>query len=134
MNEDRHRILEMVKQGKISVTEAEELLDATGSAPEAEPQAAEPKAKPKYLKVVVNDKDDRVNIRIPLGLIRSGIKLGAFIPKDARVKITEALNAKGVDFDLANLDSKGVEELIEGLADMNIDVEGDGETVRIFCE
>ena len=133
MTEDRHRVLEMLKTGKISVAEAEELLDATRTAPES--PAAEPKPKPKYLKVVVvNDKDDRVNIGIPLGLIRSGIKLGAFIPKEARVKITEALNAKGVDFDLANLDSRGVGELIEGLADMNINVEGNGKSVRIFCE
>lgn len=133
MTEDRHRILEMLKQGKISVSEAEELLDATRVAPEAEAPAL--KAKPKYLRVAVNDKDDRVDVRIPLQLVRSGIKLGAFIPKDARAKMTHALGEKGIDFDFANLDPKSIEELIDGLADMSINVEeASGESVRIFCE
>jgi len=132
MSEDRRRILEMLKQGKISVAEAEELLDATRTAPEVEVPA--PKAKAKYLRVTVNDKDDKVDVRIPLQLVRSGVKLGAFIPKDARGKISEALSEKGVDFDLTNLDPKAVEELIEGLADMSVSVEGDGESVRVYCE
>lgn len=133
MIEDRHRILEMLKQGKISIAEAEELLDATRVATEVEAPAQ--KAKPKYLRVAINDAEDRVDVRIPLQLVRSGIKLGAFIPRDAREKMTHALSEKGMDFDLSNLDPKAVEELIEGLADMSINVEeASGESVRIFCE
>ncbi|HET6455103.1 MAG TPA: hypothetical protein VFI02_11920 [Armatimonadota bacterium] len=132
MSEDRRRILEMLKNGKISVAEAEELLDATGGTPQGEPAR---KAKPKYLRVLVHDNEDNVDIRIPLQLVRSGIKLGAFIPGHARERMTRSLHEKGVDFDLSNLDPKAVEELIDGLADMSIDVgEASGETVRIFCE
>lgn len=132
MTEDRHRILEMLKQGKISVAEAEELLDATKTTPEA--QSPAPKAKPKYLRVAVNDAEDQVDVRIPLQLVRSGIKLGAFIPRDAREKMTHALSEKGIDFDLSTLDPKAVEELIEGLADMSVNVQSDCSSVRIFCE
>ncbi|MHB0998136.1 MAG: SHOCT-like domain-containing protein [Armatimonadota bacterium] len=143
MSEDRIRILEMLKQGKITVDEAEQLLDALqGQAGTGDTQicstdtSAAGKPKPKYLRVVVDDNEDHVNIRVPLGLVRAGIKLGAFIPTEAQEKIQHSLSEKGLNIDLANMKADTFDTLIDSLSDLNIDVnEKDSNTVvRIFCE
>lgn len=84
---------------------------------------------PRYLRVVVDGaKGETVNIRIPLKLIRTGIKLGAMLPTDAKEKI----EAKGID--LSSFGDMEVEELMEALDELSVDVESGEETVRIFCE
>jgi hypothetical protein len=143
MSEERKKVLEMLAAGKISPEDAERLLDRlvrTGPNPEAdhEPEVMEgpvavavaPRAKLKYLRILVEGLDgENVNIRVPLALIRTGLKLGAMLPNDAR----EALDEHGVD--LSQLSELHGEELIEALRELRIDVDGDdGEKVRIFCE
>jgi len=136
MSEERRRILDMMKNGKITMDEAEELLDALaqqGTAVAGTEQAA--KGKPRYLRVLVHDKEDNVDVRVPLQLLRAGIKLGALIPGDAQAKVTGALGEKGINFDLGNMDPKAVEELIEAIGDLSVSVsETNGTNVRVFCE
>ena len=84
----------------------------------------------KYLRVVIDSKGgDKVNVRVPLGLLRTGIKLSTMIPSVAG----EKLKASGVDLShLANLSG---DELIEELRDLKIEVDSTGgDKVRIFCE
>ncbi len=84
---------------------------------------------PRYLRVVVDSESgEKVNIRVPLKLVRTGIKLGAMLPKDAKAKI----EAKGID--LESLGGKDAEELIAALEELQVDVEDGKDTVRIFCE
>jgi len=79
--------------------------------------------------VVVNGGDDQVNIRVPIQLIRTGIKLTTLMPSNA----SEHLSEHGID--LSQFNSLDGEELIEALRDLHVEVEsGDGETVRVFCE
>lgn len=143
MANDRARILEMLKQGKISVDEAEQLLDALGQRAEAEPVSALPAAAPsgngrkcKFLRVLVKGGgNEAVDVRVPMQLLRAGVKLGALIPPEARGKVDCALGEKGINLDLANLSPEMVDELIEGMSDLSVNVCGDdGETVRVFCE
>lgn len=126
----------MLKQGKISVTEAEELLEAVGgqTAESAQPAQSAPKGKPKFMRVLVVDGAEQVDVRIPLQLLRAGIKLGALIPNDAKGKVSSALGEKGINLDLANVKPEDVEALIEGLADMSVNVQDGAEQVRVFCE
>lgn len=147
MSEERRRVLDMLAEGKITVDEAEKLLTALGAsdaaAAEAPAELPAPPGKraPKYLRVV-DEKGgnadgtggERVNIRVPLALIRAGIKLQALIPQHAREKVSGALRAKGIDLDLTTLVEKTGEELIAHLADLSIEVDKDNEKVRIFCE
>jgi hypothetical protein len=70
MNEERRKILEMLREGKISVADAERLLAAVGE-PETEAPSA-PGGKPgwKYLRVLVepgsgSESQDKVNIGFP---------------------------------------------------------------------
>jgi len=82
MNEERKQILDMLAAGKISAEDAERLLDklghgeASGTCETEYPPAAsgEKPKNPKYLRVHVDSADgDKVNIRVPLALIRTGI-------------------------------------------------------------
>ena len=85
---------------------------------------------PKYLRILVNSSDgDEVNIRVPLQLVRAGLKLSTVLPNDAKEKITE----KGID--LSKLGELEGEALIEALRELSVDVDSsDGDVVRIFCE
>jgi hypothetical protein len=138
MNEERKQVLEMLAQGKISAEDAERLLDKlevgdAGDSAETSASASAGTEKPlklKFLRIVVDSSEgDKVNIRIPLALIRTGIKLTTLLPND----VNEELDRKGVDLSkLTELDSA---ELHETLQDLQVDVDSnDGDVVRVFCE
>ena len=131
MTEERKKILEMLAAGKITADEAERLIVALEEAEGRERQSAESNAsvgRPRYLRVVVDDAEDRVNIRIPMKLIRAGIKLGALIPQDA---VDLAKKESGID--LSQLNADNLDEIIANLDDLTVDIDGK-EKVRIFCE
>ena len=141
----QRKVLEMLAAGTIAVDDAERLLRALGaSEPETGTQVAPPasaKQLPKYLRVVVQDPGkeggggDHVNIRVPLQLVRAGMKLGAVLPPEAMAKVDDALEDKGIKLDLRNLTPDTLDQLIEALGDLTLEVTGDnGETVRVFCE
>jgi polyhydroxyalkanoate synthesis regulator phasin len=142
MNEQRRQILEMLAEGKITADEAERLIDALGRAQPEAPRAAEshPNARPKYLRVVVNsaepgsDGPTRVNVRIPLQLLRAGVRLTSLIPPQALTKINSELDKKGVPIDLTELKPQHIEELIDQLHDVTIDVDDPETKVQVFCE
>ena len=89
MNEHRRQILQMLSEGKISADEAERLIAAleerpAGSSENVSDSGA--KARPKYLRVQVDSEDDghegptKVNVRVPMQLLRAGVKLAGLIP------------------------------------------------------
>lgn len=66
---------------------------------------------------------------MPLGLLRTGIKLSTMVP----IMAGERLKASGID--LSHLSRLSGDELIEELRDLKIDVDSaDGDKVRVFCE
>lgn len=76
-----------------------------------------------------DNKDDRVNIRIPLQLLSAGIKIGRFMPNNIKAKVNDALAERGI-----NIDTKSTEQLKELLQDLSIDIEEkEGRAVRIYC-
>jgi len=93
-------------------------------------RAPEKPRAPKYLRVLVDSADgDRVNVRVPLELIRTGIRLQAMLPEHAR----EQLDQKGID--LSQLGGLEGEKLVAALRELTVDVDSaDGDTVRVFCE
>jgi hypothetical protein len=80
-----------------------------------------------------NKGGDRVNIRVPLKLIKAGLKLASFIPKDARTQVNDALHEKGINMDFDKIRPEDIENLVAQLDDLTVDVEGK-ETVKVFCE
>ena len=141
MSENRRQILEMLAQGKITADEAERLLNAV----EREPAPAvagvpEPRRvdKVKYLRVVVDALDDdgptKVNVRVPMQLLRAGVKLTSIIPPRARQEVNAALAREGIEVDIGKLTPDSLDEIVEHLRDLEVDVDHDQARVRVFCE
>jgi len=143
MSKDRSQILRMLKEGKISVEEAEELLDAIGDSEDVKVEdnrvtVTKSSGSPKYLRVQIDSEEDgkpeKVNVRVPLQLLRAGVKLASVLPHDSHGKVSHALHEKGFDFDLSNIKSDDLDSLIEALTDMSIDIDSDDSKVKVFCE
>lgn len=142
MIEEKRRILEMLSQGKLSVADAEKLLNAISenkSDHYINPTLnASQVSSPKYLRVQVesnkDDEEERVNIKVPFQLLRSGMKLAALMPNGVQDKVNTAFKEKGIDFDFSKIKNGSIEELIQQLSEISIDVENKNEKVRIFCE
>jgi hypothetical protein len=145
MNENRKRILEMLAAGQINAEEAERLIAALEKEPppaaSAGDTASRPDGWPKYLRVVVESDEgepglgpSKVNVRVPMQLLRAGVKLTSIIPPQARVKVNEALHQQGVDLDLSELKPENLEELIYQLRDLTVDIDDKKGKVRVFCE
>ena len=137
MNEERKRILNMLAENKITAEEAEALLDAMSSPPEtgATVAGAARSTEPKYLCVVVEGGEDKVNVRVPFQLIRAGIRLAALIPATAHGPVNKALQEHGITIDISKLKPEDLEDLVQHLRDLTVDVESTrGEKVRVFCE
>jgi hypothetical protein len=131
MGEETKKILGMLHEGKITVEEAENLLGAiTSENTSAGGSAARGK---KYLRIHVEPDQggDRISVRVPLKLIRAGLKLAAFLPNEAQSQVNQALQEKGID--LSKLTPADLEELVANIDDLAVDVEGK-QKVRIYSE
>ena len=144
MSDETRRVLELLAAGKVNVEEADQLLRALSSpAPDSSASAA-PRVEgstPRYLRINVHrpgsdgrsDKD--VNVRVPLSVVRSGIRVGALIP-GLGDRVTARLRERGVDFDLGKVDAVAIESLLHELGQLTIDIDegGSAKQVRISCE
>lgn len=154
MNENRRQILEMLAAGKITADEAERLIAALETEPVAEfagctgsgsGKGAAVKTRAKYLRVLVEADESMtgmkgqttVNVRVPMQLLRAGVRLASLIPAQAHEHLDEALNRHGVPLTLSQIKPENLEELIDHLEDLTVDVdgkEGNATKVRVFCE
>jgi len=145
MSEQKRKVLAMLAEGKISVEDAERLLAAVERAEHDSAEQPSPVngKKPKFLCVKVNAKEghesrhgkhEHVNIRIPIALIKAGVKLGSVLPESARSKVSEKMSAHGVGLDLNNLDGESLDQFLAALTETHIDIEDESETVKICCE
>ncbi len=144
MSADRSRILDLLAGGKITAEEAERLLDAldthagaaaaSGSAIKGDPEPLIA-ALPKYLYVkVLAANGDNVDVKIPIVLVRSGLKLTSLIPPLAMDKINDTMAEHGMSVDFNNFKPEDIDELIGGLRDMEVNVDSqNGDTVRVYC-
>jgi DNA-directed RNA polymerase subunit F len=138
MSENRRQILDMLASGKITADEAERLLKALEREP-ATPVAGPRNDKVKYLRVVVDAMDEhdgptKVNVRVPMQLLRAGVKLTSIIPPRARDEVNAALKKEGIEVDIGKLTPESLEEIVEQLRDLQVDVDHENAKVRVFCE
>lgn len=94
---EKEKILQMVKDGKITVNEGMELLDALGPAETGEAGSGLAGLSDRFLRVRVDNDKAKVNVNIPLRLLKVTSKLVNIgmgcIPEDAR----REMKKKGVD-------------------------------------
>jgi hypothetical protein len=156
MNENRRQILEMLAAGKITIEEADRLLAALEPAPAAvefsgripggNGLADTPvKTRAKYLRVLVEADETMtglkgpttVNVRVPMQLLRAGVRLASLIPHQVHDEFDETLSRHGVPLTLSQIKPENLEELIDHLEDLSVDVDGtkgNSTRVRVFCE
>jgi hypothetical protein len=157
MNDNRRQILEMLAAGKITANEAEQLiaaLEPNSAAPAGEfasrtagsngwpnnDKDAPVKTRLKYLRVLVESTEKNgpttVNVRVPMQLLRAGVRLASLIPQQAHEQFDATMNKHGVPLTLSQIKPENLEELIDHLEDLSVDVDAKDEKakVRVFCE
>lgn len=141
MNPERRQILEMLAEGKISAEQAERLLAALERSVEPAGEAADapsPRPRPKYLRVLVeadhHGRPTKVNVRVPMQLLRAGVRLSGLVPTEARDRVNAAMREKGMSFDINQLKPENLDELVDQLRDLTVDVDEDHAKVRIYAE
>jgi|SRR5215469_9129805 len=137
MNADRRQILDLLSQGKVTADEAERLIAALERG--EGPARHETGAAPRYIRVLVDAQDaldgpTKVNVRVPLQLLRAGVRLTGFIPAVARDQVNDALRKEGIAIDINKLTPENLEEVVAQLQDLTVDVDNERAKVRVFCE
>ena len=139
MNENSRRVLEMLAEGKVSVDEAERLLSLVDEEPEATAvvqQLAPPRpGAARYLRVSINsDGEEHVDVRVPLALIKAGVKLHTLLPEKGAKKIKKAIKKNGIDIDINNLRTEDLEQLVDALSEIEVNIQDGDDKVRVYCE
>jgi hypothetical protein len=139
MNEQRKAVLDMLAEGKITADEAERLL--TALEPDhvpSEPNPHRPKGKAKYLRLLIDTVDNgeqgKINIRVPLALLRAGVRLTALVPPQALERANAEMAKSGVPFDLTQLKPNELEALVDHLDEVIVDIDHSDAKVRVFSE
>ncbi len=130
--EERTKILKMIQEGKISAEEGIQLLEALEEGVRRsviDKKAPFPQSPVigtrdrRWFRVLVTDTNSgktRVNVRLPIGLVNAGIKMGArFAPQ------VEGLDAEML---MAHLNSGETGKIVDVYNDEN------GERVEVFIE
>jgi hypothetical protein len=136
MSEETRKVLEMLSIGKITVQEAEQLLQAV-TGPAADDRNGERKAEPKYFRILVNKpasegkKAENVNIKVPMSVVRGGLRLSSVFPGLLGKKKIQLDD--GTELDLSKIHYADLEAMIKDIGELTVDVDGDAQ-VRIRCE
>lgn len=127
MDEERVRILGMVKEGKVTPEEAVKLLEALESS--SEEQIETPATKAKWFRVRVTDvktNKAKVSVNLPIGIVDWALRTGTRVASFGGVD----LNGMGVNLEeLRGAINFGLKGKIVDVTD-----EDDGEHVEIFVE
>jgi hypothetical protein len=134
MSQETRQVLEMLSSGKVTVEEAEQLLKAVAAPGPAEEKSTQPR----YFRILVNKpardgkKAENVNIRVPMTVVRGGLRLGALFPGMLGKKKIQLDN--GTELDLSKIHYTDLEAMIKDIGELTVDVDGDDAQVRIRCE
>jgi hypothetical protein len=138
MSEEGRQVLEMLSEGKINVQEAEQLLQAVTPPQDGGSDKSDRKVEPRYFRILVNKparegkRAEAVNIRVPMTVVRGGLRLGALFPRMLGDKKIQLHN--GAELDLSKITYADLEALIKDIGELTVDVDGDDAQVRIRCE
>ena len=134
MGEEKRKVLEMLSSGKITVQEAEQLLQALGAPAQS---ADEKKAEPRFFRILVNKpasdgkKAETTNIRVPISVIRGGLRLSSLFPGMLSKKKIRL--GSGDELDLSTVTYADLDAMIKDIGELTVEVDGDAQ-VRIRCE
>ena len=126
MKEEITKVLEMVQAGTISANEGQQLLDAMGAYDEPKAmQTTGKKAHKLYVKVK-SSSGDKVDLALPMGLVKTGLAMGnqysgnelekQGIDMAQILKLVDEMSSAGETGDIVNVESSS------------------GDTVHIYME
>ncbi len=77
-------------------------------------------------------RNGEVTIRVPVALVRNGMRLGAMIPGLSEGRVQARLRERGVDVDLSRIDAETIDRLVREFGEINIDIDsGRGRQVQV---
>ena len=150
--EDTRRILDMLSQGKITVDEADRLIKAMSTDRPADTAAAQKlsdsRQPVRWFRINIHKpardeahKPKDVSIRVPIAVVKGGMRLGAIIATFAGEKAAQRMKERGLDLDLATINGdlsrmNGTEfdTFMKSLEEMNIEIDDGKSQVRITAE
>jgi hypothetical protein len=155
--DDTRRILDMLSQGKITVDDASRLIEAVTAERPVDAAAAETTAGDaasdgkrgmRWFRINIHKpaKDEAhrakdVNIRVPVAVVKGGMRLGAIIATFAGKNAAHKMKKDGVDIDLSTLNGdlsrmNGPEfdTFLKSLDETDIEIDDGKARVRITCE
>ena len=155
MSDETRRVLDLLAQGKITVDEADRLIKAmTADVPagtdeaETAETAADGRQGARWFRINIRKpaadqahQPKDVNIRVPIAVVKGGMRLGAIIATFAGEKAAQRMKDRGLDLDLSTINGDlsrmngaEFETFLKSLDDMNIEVDDGKSQVRITCE
>ena len=150
--DDTRRILDLLQEGKITVDDADRLIKALCTDRPAETVTADTPTvgtdRVRWIRINIQKpanetghKAKNVNIRVPIAIVKGGMRLGAIIGTFAGDKAARRMKAQGLDIDLAKISSdlsqmNGPEfdEFLQSLNETNIEIDDGKAQVRITAE
>ena len=140
MNPETHKILEMLENGKITAEQAEKLLSAVDSSTAGESEDSG-KKKARWLRVRVyegNSTEPKVKVNLPMGLMKTLIKLGAKFSGKMPESVQAKLGEKGVNLNFDSLTPEQLEELFATLTEDGplklVEVDDKNERVEVYFD
>jgi len=153
--DDVRRVLDMLSQAKISIDDADRLIKAmrterpadTATAT-ADPASDGGRQPVRWFRINIHkpakdeaNKPKDVNIRVPIAVVKGGMRLGAIIATFAGEKAAQRMKERGLDLDLSTINGdlsrmNGAEfdTFMRSLDDMNIEIDDGKSQVRITAE
>ena len=75
-----------------------------------------------------------MNIKVPIALVRGGMRLGAIVGGCADEEVRRRLRERGIDLDLSAIDEAAIGDLLKNLGELTVNVDKGSSQVRITCE
>lgn len=140
MNQERMKILELLEEGKINRMEAMELLSTLNNSRELdEPSQSSSIDQKRFLRVRVDGDKTKVNVNIPLNLIKVAAQIAdtsmKWMPQEAHEEIRkQGIDLTKIDFDeIINLIDQGLSD--GRLVDIETEDEKEGRTkVEVYVD
>lgn len=139
----KQKVIDLLAQEKISVKDAFRLLGRANESVRTTETSEElgtdsqsapvvrfsSKKRPKFLRVLIQDgESEKVDVRVPLKLVKMGMASSEFVPEPAR----EIISSQGID--LSNLSGLSDDDFYEAFGALRVDIVDEDSTVQVFCE
>ncbi len=120
MEDEIRKVLNLVKEGKISPEEGEKLILAIKESI----KHSQSTKKGKFLRIQIQDGNDKLNIKVPILLIKLGLK---FVPQET---FKVELNGRKVEIPAEEV----IDELLEGTTELVELEDENGAFIKIWIE